>query len=51
MGRKDVFKVGVVYVGPGQYHQSDILANSTCSSAFRTFMSQIGSTVRSPLTY
>lgn len=45
---KDVFKVGVVYVGPGQDHQSDILANSTCSSAFRTFMSQIGSTVYLP---
>jgi hypothetical protein len=41
-----VFKVGVVYVGPGQDHQSDILANSTGSSGFRNFMAQMGSTVR-----
>ena len=39
-------KIGVVYIGPGQRHQNDILANRAGSRAYHDFVASLGSVVR-----
>ncbi|GAA5861373.1 hypothetical protein JCM8547_006110 [Rhodosporidiobolus lusitaniae] len=42
----DFHKVGVLYAGPGQTHEKDILANSHGSKAYVEFISRLGQLVR-----
>jgi hypothetical protein len=42
----DFHKVSVLFVGHGQHTEQDILANSTGSKAYRSFLSRLGTLVR-----
>ncbi|GAA5837170.1 hypothetical protein JCM11251_005275 [Rhodosporidiobolus azoricus] len=42
----DFHKVGVLYAGPGQTHEKDILANTHGSKAYVELMSRLGTLVR-----
>lgn len=42
----DFHKVGVLYAGPGQTHEKDILANTHGSKAYVEFISRLGALVR-----
>lgn len=42
----DFHKIGIMYIGPGQSDERDILANAAGSRAYRVFLSQIGTLIR-----
>jgi hypothetical protein len=42
----DFHKVGVIYIGPGQHDEREILANTTGSRAYRAFLSKLGTLFR-----
>lgn len=42
----DLYKVGIIYCAPGQNKESEILANSSGSLAYRKFLERIGVLIR-----
>lgn len=42
----DFYKVGVIYVGPGQCTEKEILGNTSGSEAYRRFLEGIGNLIR-----
>lgn len=42
----DFYKVGIMYIGYGQFTESEILSNETGSRKYRDFLNELGSLVR-----